>query len=266
MKIHVACAQMDVILGDKGANLEAAVRLADEAARNGVDVLVFPELFTTGYCLEQATELAEPPDGYSVQLLRDLAGRFHLFLVAGSLLEQRSNKIYNSCHLFGKDGRPVGVYDKVHLFPPFEEDRYLTPGETLPLFNTSLGLFGVMICFDIRFPELARSLALRGAQVLFCPAEFPAERTAVWATLLRARAMENQVFVVGCNRVGSDGKHHYGGYSAIIDPEGKTLAQADGRPQLISAVLDLDEVNRVRTALPLAKCRREHLYRLERQV
>jgi len=262
MRIRVACAQMDVILGDKGVNLETAIRFADKAAQMGVDVLVFPELFTTGYCLDQATELAEPAGGYSFQLLQDMAGRFHLFLVAGSLLEQRNTRIYNSCHLFGKDGRRIGFYDKVHLFPPFGEDRYLAPGESIPIFDTSLGRFGVMICFDIRFPELARSLTLQGAQVLFCPAEFPAERTAVWATLLRARAIENQVFVVGCNRVGSDGRHHYGGYSAIIDPEGKTLAQADGTPQLISAILDLKREDRVRESLPLVKYRREQLYDL----
>jgi predicted amidohydrolase len=125
-----------------------------------------------------------------------------------------------------------------------------------------LGVFGIMICFDVRFPELARSLALAGAQVLFCPAEFPAERTAIWATLLRARAIENQVFVVGCNRVGSDGKHTYAGRSAIIDPEGNTLAQADDTAQLIDATIDLGQVALAQKKLPLNKYRRKDLYRL----
>jgi predicted amidohydrolase len=253
---------MDIALGDKEKNLETAVRMANEAASRGVDLLVLPELFATGYCLDQANLLAETPKGHSVRLLRDLAGRFRLLLIAGSLLERRENQVYNTTHVIGKDGRLLGSYDKAHLFPPFQEDRYLTPGAELPTFKTDLGIFGVMTCFDIRFPELARSLALSGAQVIFCPAEFPAERTAIWATLLRARAVENQVFVVGCNRVGSDGKHTYGGRSAIVDPEGKTLAQADSRPQLINARIDLGQVAATQKELPLSKCRRRDLYRL----
>jgi predicted amidohydrolase len=253
---------MDVALGDKEKNLQTAVRMANEAASRGANLLVLPELFTTGYCLDQASLLAETPKGHSIRLLRDLAGRFHLCLIAGSLLEKRENRIYNTSPVIGKDGRLLGFYDKTHLFPTFQEDRYLTPGGELPVFRTDMGVFGVMICFDIRFPELARSLALSGAQVILCPAEFPAERTAIWAALLRARAIENQVFVVGCNRVGSDGKHTYGGRSAIIDPEGKTLAQADEAPQLISAVIDLEQVAAARKQLPLSKYRRKDLYRL----
>jgi predicted amidohydrolase len=262
MPLQVACAQMDIALGDKEKNLETALHMASEAAHRGVDLLVLPELFTTGYCLDQVDSLAEKPKGHSIRLLRDLAGRFRVFLIAGSLLERRENHVYNTTPVIGKDGRLFGYYDKAHLFPPFQEDRYLSPGTDLPIFKTDLGVFGVMICFDIRFPELARSLALAGAQVLFCPAQFPSERTAIWATLLRARAIENQVFVVGCNRVGSDGKHTYGGRSAIIDPEGKTLAQADDTAQLINATIDLGQVVLAQKQLPLNKYRRKDLYRL----
>lgn len=262
MPLHVACAQMDIALGDKERNLETALRMANEAASRRADLLVLPELFTTGYCLDQADLLAEKPKGHSVGFLRDLAGRFRLFLIGGSLLERRENRVYNTTPVIGKDGRLIGYYDKTHLFPPFQEDRYLSSGTDLPIFKTDLGVFGIMICFDIRFPELARSLALAGAQVLFCPAEFPVERTVTWATLLRARAIENQVFVVGCNRVGSDGKHSYGGRSAIIDPEGKTLAQAENGAQLISATIDLGQVADTQKQLPLNKYRRKDLYRL----
>jgi predicted amidohydrolase len=260
MQLHIACAQMDITLGDKEANLKKAIQAIQEAARLRVDLLVLPELFTTGFCLDKAGELAEAQDGHSIKLLRDLASRFHIFLVAGSLLEQRGKHIYNTCTLIGKDGKIVGSYDKIHLFPPFAENQYLTPGATLPLLKTNLGSFGVTICFDIRFPELFRSLALRGAQVIFVPAEFPIERISVWATLLRARAIENQVFVVGCNCVGSDGKHTFGGRSAIIDPAGKTLAQADDTSQIINAIVDLGRIVSVREQLPTLKLRRETLY------
>jgi omega-amidase len=262
MPLNVACAQMDIALGDKERNLEAALRMADEAARRGADILVLPELFTTGYCLDQTDSLAENPKGHSIRLLRDLAGRFRLFLVGGSLLERRGSRVYNTSPVIEKDGRLLGYYDKAHLFPPFEENRYLSPGTDLPIFKTNLGTFGVMICFDLRFPELARSLALAGAQVLFCPAEFPAERAAIWATLLRARAIENQVFVVGCNRVGSDGKQSYGGRSAIIDPKGKTLVQAGNSAQLITSTIDLAQVDAAQKELPLSRYRRKDLYRL----
>lgn len=261
MQLHIACAQIDIALGDKEANLKSVVQAIQDAARLKVDVLALPELFTTGYCLDKASELAEKQDGYSINLLRELASRFHIFLVAGSLLEKRGKQIYNTCKLIGKDGRILGSYDKIHLFPLFAEDQYLTPGTALPFFKTSLGIFGVAICFDIRFPELTRSLALRGAQVIFIPAEFPSERISVWATLLRARAIENQVFVVGCNRVGSDGKYTFGGRSAIINPEGKAIAQADNSQQIISAVIDLDRITQVRERLPTLKLRREELYR-----
>ncbi len=257
MDFRVACAQMDIALGNKEVNLENAVEMVKIAAERKIDLLVLPELFTTGYCLEQANMLAEPPKGHSIELLRDLAGRFRMFLVAGSLLERRNQSIFNTCYLIGKDGKLLGYYDKVHLFPPFEEHRYLSAGSEVPIFKTELGLFGIMICFDLRFPELARMLTLNGAQVIFCPAEFPADRISVWATLLRARAIENQVFVVGCNRVGSDGKQLFGGRSAIINPEGVTLAQADEKPQIIEATISLGEIEKVRKKLPLIKYRRK---------
>jgi predicted amidohydrolase len=255
MEFRVACAQMDIALGDKEVNLETAVRMIKEAATRKVDLIVLPELFTTGYCLDKATKLAESPKGHSINLLRDLAGRFRIFIVAGSILEKRGSKIYNTCHLIGKDGKLLGHYDKIHLFPPFQENQFLTAGSNTPIFKTELGLFGAIICFDIRFPELAGRLAINGAQIIFCPAEFPAERISVWATLLRARAIENQVFVIGCNRVGSDGKHLFGGRSAIINPEGTTLAQADDDPQIIEASVNLDTIEVVRRSLPVMRSR-----------
>lgn len=250
---------MDIALGNKDTNLEKAVQMVKEAASHKVDLIILPELFTTGYCLEKANDLAEPPKGHSIELLRDLAGRFRIFIVAGSILEKRGTQIFNTCHFIGKDGKLLGYYDKVHLFPPFQEDKFLSPGSGTPIFKTELGLFGAIICFDLRFPELAANLALNGAQLIFCPAEFPAERIAVWATLLRARAIENQVFVIGCNRVGSDGKRLFGGRSAIISPEGKTLAQGDETPQLVEAIVDLDEIESVRKSLPIMKYRRRTL-------
>lgn len=253
MEFRVACAQMDIALGNKDVNLDSAVRMVKEAANRGVDLIVLPELFTTGYCLDKAESLAEQPKGHSIELLRDLAGRFRIFIVAGSLLEKRGTQIFNTSHLIGKDGKLLGHYDKVHLFPPFQEHHYLTAGSGASIFKTELGLFGVIICFDLRFPEITRRLTLNGAQVLFCPAEFPAERIAVWATLLRARAIENQVFMVGCNRVGSDGENLFGGRSAIINPEGITLAQADDTPQLIEATIKLDEIDVVRKKMPVFK-------------
>jgi predicted amidohydrolase len=253
MEFRVACAQMDIAIGNKDVNLESAVQMVKEAAQRGVDLIVLPELFTTGYCLDKAESLAEPPKGHSIELLRDLAGRFRISIIAGSLLEKRDTQIFNTSYVIGKDGKLLGHYDKVHLFPPFREHHYLTAGSGTSIFKTELGLFGVIICFDLRFPEITRRLTLNGAQVIFCPAEFPAERIAVWATLLRARAIENQVFMVGCNRVGSDGKHLYGGRSAIINPEGKTLAQADDTPQLIEAKIKLEEIDEVRKSMPALK-------------
>jgi omega-amidase len=255
MAFRVACAQMDIALGNKEANLETAVQMVKEAASRKVDLIVLPELFTTGYCLDKAVSLAESPKGHSIELLRDLAGRFRIFIVAGSILEKRGSQIYNTCHLIGKDGKLLGYYDKIHLFPPFQEDQFLAAGSKATIYKTELGLFGVMICFDLRFPELAGKLTLNGAQVIFCPAEFPTERIAVWATLLRARAIENQVFVIGCNRIGSDGKHLFGGRSAIINPEGKTLAQAKENQQLIEAKLNLEEIEVARKSLPVMKFR-----------
>jgi predicted amidohydrolase len=257
MQFRVACAQMDIALGNKEVNLETAVKLVKEAAAQKVDLIVLPELFTTGYCLDKASTLAEPPNGHSIGLLRDLAGRFRIFIVAGSILEKRGDHIFNTCHLIGKDGKLLGYYDKVHLFPPFHEPHYLSPGSDASIIKTELGLFGVIICFDIRFPEITRRLTQNGAQVIFCPAEFPAERIAVWATLLRARAIENQLFVIGCNRVGSDGKHMYGGRSAIINPAGTTLAQGDATPQLIETAINLEEIDAVRKSLPTLKLIRQ---------
>ena len=117
------------------------VQMVKEAANRGVDLIVLPELFTTGYCLDKVENLAESPKGHSIELLRDLAGRFRIFIVAGSLLEKRGTQFFNTSHLIGKDGKLLGHYDKVHLFPPFQEHHYLTAGSGTSIFKTELGQY-----------------------------------------------------------------------------------------------------------------------------
>lgn len=242
----VSGVQMDVLQKAQEENVERALKRIEEAARQGARAVALPELFTTGFDYEYVRRVAAPFPNPVTEALGEAARGLEITLVGGSLPERAGARIYNTSTLFDPKGRLQGKYRKVHLFPPMEEDRNFRPGRGSRVFETDLGRVGLLLCYDLRFPEEARSLASQGMEVLFLPSEFPDPRRVHWRTLIRARAIENQAYVVAVNRVGSDGRDTFFGETSIIDPWGETLASAGGGEAIVTAEIDLGRVEEVR--------------------
>jgi predicted amidohydrolase len=238
--------QMDVLPRAQEKNLERALGRIEEAASLGAGIVILPELFTTGFDYEYIRRVAAPFPSPATEALGKAAKDLEIHLIGGSLPEKVGERIYNTSPLWDRGGNLLGTYRKVHLFPLMEEDRNFHPGGGPKVFETELCRLGILICYDLRFPEEARDLARRGAEVLFLPSQFPDPRREHWRVLLRARAIENQVYVAAVNRVGSDGRDTFFGETSLIDPGGEVLASAGREETIVTAEIDLERVRRVR--------------------
>jgi predicted amidohydrolase len=190
-----------------------------------------------------------------------LARQFRLHL-AGSLLERHAGGVSNTAVLYAPDGALLGAYRKVHLFRLMQEPRYLVAGEHATLCPTPWGPVGLAICYDLRFPELFRTMAVAGAVLFLVPAQWPVRRVEAWLLLARARAVENELIVAACNRVGSDGQVTFPGRSLVVDPWGHVLVEGDDRERLLIAQADLREVHKARRYLTVYEDRRPEAYRV----
>jgi len=259
--VRVALVQMDIALGRPAENRVRAAELVRQASVDS-DLVVLPEMWTTGYVLSDLFGNLADRDGKPTgALLADLARECGIYL-AGSRAVERAGKVFNLATVHGPDGRLLAEYAKVHLVPMMEEPLYLTAGDRLSMAELDGVRCGLAICYDLRFGEMFRTMALGGAQVMIIPAEWPAVRTHHWRTLLQARAIENQCFVLGCNRVGSDGKNDFSGHSMVVDPWGNVLVEGDEDESILRATIDLAQVAEVRTRVPVFKDRRPDLYKI----
>ncbi len=260
--MRCALLQLDVRLGDVSANMAAVERhvraLADSP--EPPDVITLPELWSTGYALEQAAGLASPGGGREADFLGGLARRFHVAFAGGSVLAREGGQVFNRAQVIGQDGRLIACYDKIHLFRPMGECRWLAPGTRRTIFTLGGMRCACVTCYDIRFPELARRLALEGAETLFVAAEWPASRIAQWEILLRARAVEDQMHVVACNRCGTSGDTAFGGGSLAIAPDGTVLARGGEGEERICASLDPAFAPSLRGSFPVLADRVPRLY------
>ncbi len=259
MQLTISLAQMDIALGEPEVNLARVKDMAKQARQKGAQVLVLPELWSTGYDLERVASYASGwEEGAFLEATR-LARASGLYLV-GSFLSVREGLFYNTAAIITPEGKRAGWYDKIHLFRLMAEEQYLNPGQSCPVFDLPFGLAALAICYDLRFPELFRRYALDGARMVFVLAEWPQARLEHWRTLLRARAIENQFFVVGCNRVGSSNGEDFGGHSALSDPWGKVLVEGGDREEFLTATIELDEIEAARRTIPVFSDRRDDLY------
>jgi len=257
--VRVVLIQMDVVLGSPEANRAKAAKMIRAVCSVGCDLVVLPELWTTGYALDRIRGLAEPLNGESVKFFEGLAREYSAYIV-GSIPElEASGRIYNTAVVVGPEG-VAGFYRKVHLFKPMEEHLYFTPGDRVEVINTRYGPIGLAICYDVRFPELFRKLTLKGARMVVVPAEWPCARVSHWEVLVKARALENQIFVAAVNRVGSDGRYEYCGASMIVDPWGVEVVKLGGVEAAVVVDIDLATVDRVRKLLPVLEDRRPDVY------
>ncbi len=259
MKLTISLAQMDIALGQPLANLAKVQEWTAEARRRGSDVVLFPELWSTGYDLENAARYAT---GLGEGLFAELAGlaRENAIYICGSLLSRQDRRYYNTASLFSPTGKCLGHYNKIHLFRLMEEDRYLAAGQATPVFDLPWGQSAIAICYDLRFPELFRRYALAGARIIFLPAEWPYPRLEHWRTLLQARAIENQLFIAACNRVGESKGEKFSGHSAIYDPWGRLVVEAGDGEVLLTASVDPAMVEEARRTIPVFADRRPELY------
>lgn len=250
-KIKVALAQLAIVSERPEKNLDRVEQALREAGAAGCRLVVLPELWATGYNLKQRERWASPPgDGLFAEAAR-LARAYGVYLQAGSLLSVRRGRYFNTASLFDPRGRSLGCYDKMHLFRLMGEPKYLSAGRTPVVYRTAWGPAGQSICYDLRFPELYRFYARQGCKVVFVPAEWPLPRREHWRTLLRARAIENQCFVLGVNRVGRYQDVRFFGASAVVAPDGTLLVEGKNREALLVAELDLRWVKRLRRDFPV---------------
>ena len=259
-KLSISLGQMHIKLARVEDNLESAERMIAEAADRDSQVIVLPELWSTGYDLENAADYAdELGEGMFAQLSR--AALDHSIAVFGSILERRSDEFMNCAAYYNAEGSLSGVYRKIHLFRLFDEHNWLGEGEAPTMLAQAWGDAGLAICYDLRFPELFRRYAVEhGAKLILICAEWPLVRVEHWRTLLIARAIENQCFVAATNSCGDTGGTVFGGHSMVVDPWGLVIAEAGEDECLLTAQIDLDEVDRVRRAIPVFEDRRPDAY------
>lgn len=258
--MRISIGQMHVELGQPQCNLETAESMVVEAKRRGSDFVLLPELWSSGYDLTHADVHAQDVGQGIFAEMAAWAKANQIYLLAGSLLSRLGAGFGNTSVLYGPDGAQLAVYSKLHLFRLMDEEKYLIAGETRTTVDLPWGKAGLAICYDLRFPELFRRYALEGAKVIFLPAEWPHPRLAHWQTLLKARAIENQCFIVACNRVGKSGDSEFFGHSTIIDPWGETVIEGGDQEMLLTADIDLGLVETIRQRIPIFADRREEVY------
>ena len=260
------------VTASKTENDTVMCRYVRDAAVAGCDLIVLPEMWCCPYNNAAFVQYAEPQGGETWRLLRDTARACGVWLVAGSVPERDGDAIYNTCYVFDPQGTQQAKHRKVHLFDNdvaggqrFFESDTLSPGQQYTLVDTPFGKLGVAICFDVRFAELFRILALEGARLIVVPAAFNMTTgPAHWELLFRARALDNQCFVAGC----APARDETAGYvsyahSLVCDPWGRVQAQAEAAPQLLICDIDLTETDAVRAQIPVLRARRTDLYQLK---
>ncbi|WP_085506026.1 carbon-nitrogen family hydrolase [Thalassobacillus devorans] len=259
--------QMDIVPGDPEANrIKVKELIQKEVEENNPDTIILPEMWTTAYTLPELDEYADVDGEPTIPFIKGLARQHEVNIVAGSIANKKEGGIYNSAYVIDSNGEEVYNYDKVHLVPMLKEEKFLAggqkPAEVFELDGLKMGL---IICYDLRFPELIRSLALEGAQVLIIVAEWPLARRDHWRTLQMARAIENQMYVCSSNRIGSYDGVDFAGTSMVINPWGDVLAEGSVEEvESLSLELDLERVKSVRKEVPIFTSRVPHLYKKEK--
>jgi len=267
----LAIIQMRVEL-DKKANLEAMKGYMKKAGEAGADIAILPEMFNCPYSHKYFKDYAEEAGGESYAALSQTASLNNIYVVGGTIPELDGDRLFNTSFVFNRKGKEIARHRKVHLFDidiegkqRFYESDTFSAGEDITVFETEFGKMGLIVCFDIRFPEFCRLTALRGAQVLFTPAVFSMVTGPMhWEIVFRLRAVDNQFFTIGAAPARDEnGVYVSYGNSIAVDPWGKILYRADAQEVMEIVELDLSEIEKAREQLPLLKAMRNDIYRIE---
>ena len=269
-KIKVGLIQMKV-KDKKEDNLHKAARLIDNICKEDVDMVILPEMFSCHYNTKNFPIYAEEEGDYSYKLLSEISKRNNIYLIAGSIPEKEGSNIYNTSYVFNRQGEKIAKYRKIHLFDidiknkqRFRESDTLSAGDKVTVFDSEFGKIGLCICYDFRFPELARLMVDKGAKAIIVPASFNMTTgPAHWDIMFRSRAIDNQVYTIGCSPARDyDYSYISYGHSLIVSPYGDILCELDEKENFITYDIDLDYVDEIREQLPLLKHRRSDLYEL----
>lgn len=261
--MKISLFQMELFAGSPQKNRDKVERWVEKQVdENNPDVVLLPEMWTTSYVLEELDDISDQLLEPTSTFLGGLAKKHDINIVGGSVANKVDGKIYNTSLVFNRKGELVYEYSKIHLVPMLNEPLYLEGGKNkVEIFELDGVKMGLIICYDLRFPELSRKLALDGAQVLFVPAEWPKPRTNHWVTLLTARAIENQMYVVASNNVGSLDEVVYTGSSLIVDPWGEIIAKgSEEKEETLTAEINGERVEEVRNEVPIFSSRVPELY------
>lgn len=271
--VKVALCQRGVT-GSKEQNIAETVSMIEEAAEHcpGLDLIIFPEYnYYESLSLEEARANSETMDGRYITEMKKQARRFGVNLIPGSFAETCGEKVKNTCALIDRSGEVAGSYSKVHLMDAIgiRESDAAVPGDKLGVFDTDFGRIGLMVCFDLRFPEQPRSMVLQGADIIFCAASFPTgsplpPRTDHWDLLVQSTALLNLTWTCAVNQFGSicGGTENPFGHSMVVDPWGIVTASALGRRDIVYATLDMQHQKEVRGRVATWNCRRPDIYTL----
>jgi omega-amidase len=274
-KIKIAAIQMSTV-ADKMENVRTVKTYLEKIKDENPDFVILPEMFCCPYQTENFPIYAEKEGGPVWQQLSGYAKQYGIYLIGGSMPEKDAEgNVYNTSYIFDREGKQIGKHRKVHLFDidvkggqTFKESDTLTAGDSDTVFDTEFGKIGVMLCFDIRFPELSRMMVNDGAKVIFVPAAFNMTTgPAHWELSFRTRALDNQIYMVGCApaRDVSAGYISWG-HSIVTDPWGRVTGMLDENEGILLAELDMDYEEQVREELPLLKSRRKDIYQLSQNL
>ncbi|GLB60294.1 carbon-nitrogen family hydrolase [Cytobacillus sp. NCCP-133] len=262
--MKVAIYQMEILPGDPQGNYQKVRAWVEKEVQNSKpDLVVFPEMWTTSYTLEDIHIHADENGKETLLFLQTLAKTYKINIIGGSFANKVDGKVFNTAAVINREGEVVYQYDKVHLVPMLNEPKYLAGGQKVPeIFELDGIKMGVIICYDLRFSEIIRPLALEGAEVLFIVAEWPLSRLNHWRNIQITRAIENQMFVVSCNSVGGYNGETFGGNSMVVNPWGDTLIQGSEKAEeTLSISINVEETLEVRKKVPVFSSRVRHLYK-----
>lgn len=260
MQKTYALIQMDIAYGQPEANRKKVEKKVAQAMKQQPDLIMLPELWDTGYDLTRLDEIADDYGQTNKAFLKKLAQKYQVAIIGGSISNREETGVYNTLYAFDQTGKQIVEYKKAHLFRLMDEEKFFKAGDQDGLFHLDDLLCAAVICYDIRFPEWIRKMILQGANILFVPAEWPKPRLSHWRHLLISRAIENQCYVVACNRAGKDPKNTFAGHSLVVDPWGEVITEAGENEEILFAKLDLSLVQKVRSKIPVFTDRRPELY------
>ena len=256
------CIQLDQAWEDKAANFAKAEALLTKASPDAGSLVVLPEMFPTGYSINTAATTKDEP-AHTESFLSDLSRKHRCWVMAGNAEPRQDGMGANVSLTFNPDGEKVSGFTKLHPVPVYKEDLHYEKGKTIETFECNGFTVSPFICYDLRFPEVFRIAAIRGANLLVVIANWPEVRIQHWLTLLEARAIENQAYVIGVNRCGNDPNLPYPGRSAIFDPQGNCLGDAGGEESILLAELDLANVKQWREKFPALRDARKGFLNLD---